>query len=233
MVRKSLGLALGLALAFAPVPQALAEQTLRLDGSVDSEVYSEVFLSANTYLIRDRDYDPAEPNRGLFTTWLYDPDARNLFQLRARYCLPYPMSSAIESARLVGFDLMDGDQVLLALERPLGAIPATPRTVRSGYYSPGQRYIDHVPVFTRFGVTYRTVWREGPPVYHPPIACLNGSAGFDLAPISNDLVKLPERTLKVRLRFDNGETSGWQLGGGTVRELKRLVAIRDSLASNK
>jgi hypothetical protein len=36
---------------------------------------------------------------------------------------------------------------------------------------------------------------------------------------------LPETTLQARLLFSNGITHNWQLGGGTVRELKKLPSF--------
>lgn len=229
---KYLGFSLLLSIPLSSVAPAFgSDNILKLDGNLDSDAYSQLFLSASTYVVKDKDFNPEEPNQGLFTNWLYDPQAPNLFQVRARYCLPYPGSANTESAALIGMDLYEGDQLLLSFDRPLGAVPTQRQIVRPASYIPGALIPVSVPVFTSRGVFFRTILREGLPIYRPPVSCLSGSAGFDLTPVAPQLAKLPEKTLKIRLRFDNGETSNWQLGGGTVRELKRLMTLRDDLAS--
>lgn len=218
-----------LALSILPLQAAkAADEVLTLDSSLDQGVYSRVFVVDSAYQLKDKDYVPNESYLGLFTNWFYDPQTNNVFQLRARYCLPYPGSADAATAQLIGLDLLDEGKVLVAIKNGLSTSPASVQVVRPAYYEMGS-YGPIGPTFIGRGYYRRSYYQQSVPIYRPAVSCVSGNASFDLAPIASTLATLPDRTLKIRLRFDNNETSSWQLGGETVRELKRLVGIREKI----
>jgi hypothetical protein len=205
-----------------------ADEVLTLDSSLDQGVYSRVFVVDSSYILKDKDYVPNASYLGLFTNWYYNPEARNPFQVRARYCLPYPASADATTARLVGIDLLDEGKVLVAIKAGLNATTANVQVIRPAYYEPGS-YRLVGPTFVGRGHYGRSYYQLSAPIYHPAISCVSGNASFDLNSVASTLATLPDKTLKVRLRFDNDETNNWQLGGDTVRELKKLVGIREKM----
>lgn len=218
-----------LALCLLPVTAANAtDEVLTLESSLDQGVYSRVFVVDSAYILKDKDYVPDESYLGLFTNWSYNPEARNPFQVRARYCLPYPGSADAATAQLVGLDLLDEGKVLVAIKGSLSATTADVQVVRPAYYEPGG-YGPFGPTFIGRGYYHRFFYQQSAPIYRPAVSCVNGNASFDLSPVASTLATLPDKTLKIRLRFDNDETSSWQLGSGTVRELKRLVSLREKI----
>ncbi|MBC7880747.1 MAG: hypothetical protein H7Y37_05380 [Anaerolineae bacterium] len=217
-----------LALCLLPATAANAtEEVLTLDSSLDQGVYSRVFVVNSAYMLKDKDYVPNESYLGLFTNWSYSPEANNPFQVRARYCLPYPGGADAATAQLVGLDLLDEGKVLVAMQGDLNATPANVQVIRPAYYEPGSYRLG--PTFIGRGFYQRSYYQQSAPVYHPALSCVSGNGSFDLSPVASTLATLPDKTLKIRLRFDNGETSNWQLGSGTVRELKKLVGIREKM----
>jgi hypothetical protein len=217
-----------LALCLLPATAAHAiDEVLTLDSSLDQGVYSRVFVVNSTYMIKDKDYVPNESYLGLFTNWSYNPEARHSLQVRARYCLPYPGSADAATAQLVGIDLLDEGKVLVAIKVGLNATSANVQVIRPAYYEPGNYRLG--PTFFGRGYYHRSYYQLSAPIYHPAIACVSGNASFDLSPVASTLATLPDKTLKMRLRFDNDETNNWQLGGDTVRELKKLVGIREKM----
>jgi hypothetical protein len=220
-----------LLLAFCLLPTTAANATdevLTLDSSLEQGVYSRVFVVNSSYMLKDKDYVPNEPYFGLFTNWSYNPEARNPFQVRARYCLPYPSSADAITARLVGIDLLDEGKVLVAIKAGLNATTANVQVIRPAYYEPGNYRLVGSSFFWR-GHYGRSYYQLSAPIYHPAISCVSGNANFDLSAVASTLATLPDKTLKLRLRFDNDETNNWQLGGGTVCELKKLVGIREKM----
>jgi hypothetical protein len=216
-----------LALCLMPATAAKAvDEVLTLDSSLDQGVYSRVFVVDSAYQLKDRDYDPNDSYLGLFTSWSYNPKGTNPFQVRARYCLAYPGSADASTAQLVGLDLLDEGKVLVAIKGALQATTADVQVVRPAYYDPGS-YGPIGPAF--FGRGYYRSFSQSAAVYRPAVSCVSGNGSFDLSPVASTLATLPDKTLKIRLRFDNDETSTWQLGSGTVRELKKLVGIREKM----
>ncbi len=240
-----------LAVVVLPVAASATEVPAveRLERVDNSDVYSKLYLSASAYVIKDKDFNPAQPKQGFFTTWLFDPSQKDLFQLQARYCVP---NSDIEAGgpTLKQVDLLDNNQVLVSVEQEVAATPAARQTIEPGYYSGGGYggfgggyggglYDGVYPRGYGLGRGYYGrgygygggYLRQSIPVYRPPVTCATGTTGFDLTPIADRLASLPDRTLKVRLHFSNGEVSSWQLGANTVREIKRLVNIRKNWVS--
>jgi hypothetical protein len=218
-----------LALCLIPATAAKAvDEVLTLDSSLDQGVYSRVFMVDSAYQLKDRDYDPNDSYLGLFTSWSYNPKATNSFQVRARYCLPYPGSADASTAQLVGIDLLDEGKVLVAIKGGLQATTANVQVVRPAYYDPGS--YGYGPIGSAFfGRGYYRGFQQSAAISRPAVSCVSGNGSFDLSPIASTLATLPDKTLKIRLRFDNEETSTWQLGSGTVRELKKLVGIREKM----
>jgi hypothetical protein len=216
-----------LALCLMPAIAVKAvDEVLTLDSSLDQGVYSRVFMVDSAYQLKDRDYDPNDSYLGLFTSWSYNPKSVNPFQVRARYCLPYPGNADASAAQLVGLDLLDEGKVLVAIKGGLNATTADVQVVRPAYYDPGS----YGPMGSAFfGRGYYRGFQQSAAVYRPAVSCVSGNGSFDLSPVASTLATLPDKTLKIRLRFDNDETSTWQLGGGTVRELKKLVGIREKV----
>ncbi|MBC7882965.1 MAG: hypothetical protein H7Y37_16865 [Anaerolineae bacterium] len=215
-----------LALCLLPAMSAKAvDEVLTLDSSLDQGVYSRIFMVDSVYQLKDRDYDPNDSYLGLFTNWSYNPQSTNAFQVRARYCLPYPGNADASTAQLVGLELLDTGKILVAIKAPLGTTSADVQVVRPAYYEPG----GYGAIGPFIGRGYYRSYSQSTAIYRPAVSCVTGNGSFDLSPIASTLATLPDKTLKIRLRFDNGETSTWQLGGGTVRELKRLASIREKI----
>jgi hypothetical protein len=226
-----------LALCLMPVTAAKAvDEVLTLDSSLDQGVYSRVFMVDSVYQLKDRDYDPNDSYLGMFTSWSYNPKANNPFQVRARYCLAYPGNADASAAQLVGIDLLDEGKVLVAIKGGLSATTADFQVVRPAYYDPGI-YSPGIygsgiygPIGSGFfGRGYYHAFPQSAAISRPAVSCVSGNGSFDLSPVASTLATLPDKTLKIRLRFDNDESSTWQLGGGTVRELKKLVGIREKM----
>jgi hypothetical protein len=217
-----------LALCLLPATAAHAiDEVLTLDSSLEQGVYSRVFVVDSSYILKDKDYVPNASYLGLFTNWSYNPESNNPFQVRARYCLPYPGSADAATAQLVGIDLLDEGKVLVAIQAGLNATNANVQVIRPAYYEPGGYRLG--PTFLGRGYYHRSYYQLSAPIYHPAISCVSGNASFDLSPVASTLATLPDKTLKIRLRFDNDETNNWQLGSDTVRELKKLVGIRGKM----
>jgi len=70
-----------------------------------------------------------------------------------------------------------------------------------------------------------------PPTSRPAVSCAAGSASFDLNPVREQLLQLPDTTLNVRLIFSTGEASTWRLGAGTVREVKKMLLLTKNAGS--
>ncbi|AGY59833.1 hypothetical protein [Gloeobacter kilaueensis] len=203
----------------------------------DNGAYSQLLASGTAYVIRDKDYNPQQPQSGFFTTWIYNARAAAPLQVRANFCVPEKSIADAPPAQLENIDLLDSGKLLVRIDKSLAATPANVRVVQPGYYTGGSRIGPVYDGFAYWGG--RPYWRSPywggyaydytPPLYHPPVSCATGSAAFDLQSEIPALTKLPEKTLAVRLQFSDGETSNWHLGADTVRELKRLIAIRTQL----
>ncbi|AGY58777.1 hypothetical protein [Gloeobacter kilaueensis] len=211
---------------------ASGESNLVLNGgnSENDDTYSKLYLSSSAYVIKDKDYSPEQPRFGLFTTWFFDPLQDDRFAVRARYCVPTGNIDG-EQASLERLELLDDGKVLVALQESNSSLPARREIVQAAYYSEGYRQPVYRYALTKFGlVPVLAGYSSGPPIFHQAVSCASGTSGFDLGGVADALAALPDKTLKVQLHFSNGDVSGWQLGSGTVRELKRLVALRRELA---
>jgi len=226
MSRSSVGtLAVGvLALAAAAAPawsQKIEENLTATEAAVAvrNAPYSQTFRVGSTYLVKDRDYNPAEPKIQFSSLWVDEPSRRAL-EVAVRYCVPDD-DIAFENAALTELVLLDGNRPLTRLTKLVAAQPAQQKLVRPPRYYP--------PVVVGpYGYGPYGFWGgyvASPGSYFPAVDCSAGASRFDLSGVRASLARLPNRTLKVKLLFDNGAVQNWQLGSGTVQALKRLPSI--------
>jgi len=199
-------------------PQALAE--------IREAPFSELFDIGESvaFAVKDQDYNAAQPDIGFFSLW-GDVPARDALGVAVKYCFE-DLSLAAAEAELVEMKLLDGDTELVTIDQVRASqaayrnqvqAPRQSNVYTSFYYDPWYDPFYYSPF--RIGVT------TAAPTYIPGVDCSTGTTLFDLTPVQAELAALPEQTLQVRLLFSNGSTEYWELGGGTVRELKRLPTI--------
>lgn len=188
--------------------------------------FSELFTVADGegYAVKDQDYLSSEPYMGFFSLWANVPD-QDLLGVAVRYCFE-DTDLAQANAELVQMTLSDGDTPLVTIDQVVKTEAAELNEIRpprqtnvttSFYYDPFYDPFYYSPF--SFGVSY------APSTYIPGVECSEGSALFNLAPVQAELVNLPDKTLQVRLLFSNGATEYWQLGKGTVSEMKNLPSL--------
>lgn len=215
---------------FAQNDNTDSEFTVEILPSVLAEIreapFSTLFTVADGegYAVKDRDYAASEPYIGFFSLWANVPED-DLLGVAMRYCFE-DTSLARANAQLVQMTLYDGDTELVTIDQVVKTEPAELNEIRpprhsnvttSLYYDPFYDPFYYSPF--SFGVAY------APSTYIPGVECSEGSAIFNLKPVQAEIVSLPEKTLRVRLLFSNGATEYWRLGGGTVRELKKLPSL--------
>jgi hypothetical protein len=236
---------LGIAIATASITVGVCSLTAVLPGVAQDETpeftvdvlpsvlaeireapFSELFTVADGkgYAVKDQDYLASEPYMGFFSLWANVPEDA-LFGVAVRYCFE-ETELARADAELVQMTLAEGDTTLVTIDTVVSTEPAALNEIRPPrqsnvstqfYYDPFYDPFYYSPF--SFGVSY------SPSTYIPGVECSEGSAIFDLDPVRTELATLPDETLQVRLLFSNGATEYWQLGGGTVRELKNLPAL--------
>jgi hypothetical protein len=188
--------------------------------------FSELFTVADGkgYAVKDQDYLASEPYMGFFSLWANVPD-RDILGVAVRYCFE-DTALAQADAELVQMTLSEGETPLVTIDTLIKTEPAELNEIRppqqtnvstSFYYDPFYDPFYYSPF--SFGVSY------SPSTYIPGVECSEGSAIFDLTPVQAAIATLPDTTLQVRLLFSNGATEYWQLGGGTVSELKNLPSL--------
>lgn len=217
--------------AMATLAQSTSEIIQQIPPSVLAEIregpFSRTFPLADgaAYAIKDKDYQPSQPEMGVFTLWADVPDRERL-QMVMKYCVPNT-AIARAAATLTAVTLMDGDTELVVIDAVIDATPSNLNEVQpervsnvstSFYYDPFYTPYYYSPF--SFGLSY------SPPVYVPAVDCSGGLARFDLLPVQDALAQLPNQTLRLRLLFSDGNTEYWNLGGGTVSALKELPTIR-------
>ncbi|MGF1458446.1 MAG: hypothetical protein ACFBSG_05405 [Leptolyngbyaceae cyanobacterium] len=199
-------------------PAALAE--------IREAPFSELFIIGDNaaYAVKDQDYNPAEPDLGLFTLWGNVP-ARDALGVAVKYCFEDTQLAAA-GAELVEMQLMDGDATLATIDEVVTSRASYLNEIRPPRVSNVSSSFYFDPFYDPFYYSPFSVgFSYAPPSYIPGVECSTGTVLFDLTPVQAEIAALPEQTLKVRLLFNNGQTEFWQLGGQTVRELKRLPTI--------
>lgn len=228
------GLSLADPIAWFSKAQAQPNTASEMNISIPPEVlatiregpFSQVFPLADgqAYVVKDKDYNPAEPNIGVFSLWADVPVWERL-QLVIKYCVP-DTSLANASASLVNLTLMDGEVSLVTIDELIEASDAQLNEIRPPRTSNVQTSLYFDPFY---GPYYYSPFRLGvsysPSTYVPAVDCSGGLARFDLKPVIDEIAQLPDQTLRMRLLFSDGSTEYWRLGNGTVSAIKQLPSV--------
>jgi hypothetical protein len=186
--------------------------------------FSQLFRVGPAYVVKDKDYNPSEPQIRFASLWI-DVPSRKALEVAVGYCVP-ETDIATENAALTEMVLLDADRPLVHITRLLAARDAQQKVVRQPRYVPPTVV---GPLGYGFGRPYG-FWGGGyvadPGTFLPAVECSAGSSRFDLTPVRRVLARLSARTLKVQLLFNNGAVQNWQLGAGTVAALKQLPSLR-------
>lgn len=178
--------------------------------------------SATAYAVKDKDYNSKQPAIGFFSLWGEVPDQQRL-EAYVLYCLPN-QGIATSGTHLTEIVLLENGKELVRINQILGARAAQEREVQPGQYIPGTFFAD--PFYIGFWDPFAPGIGYVAPVYIQPVACSAGGTRFDLSPVKQQIARLPNQTLDVKLMFSNGMTDTWKLGGGTVKAIKGLPTIQ-------
>ncbi|BAC90538.1 hypothetical protein [Gloeobacter violaceus] len=212
-----LAVAVGTALSMPLAASAQEQSAAAAAAAVRKAPFSKVFTVGKAAFVKDKDYNPSEPNIQFFSLWI-DAPAQKAFEVAVRYCVPEQDVSG-DQAFLAEMVLLDGSRPLVRISRVLDTQRAREKQARPARYNPP------VVVGGLYGGFYGG-YVVDPGSYFPEIKCSAGSTRFDLAALKKQIAGLPNRTLKVQLLFSNGVEQGWQLGGATVQALKQLPGIK-------
>jgi hypothetical protein len=177
--------------------------------------FSKVFTVNNASAVKDQDYKPSDNKISVQSLWADLPD-QNRFLAVFKYCVPN-LDIAGAGTSLAAVILSQNGQELVKIDQVEQAEPARNSQVRAatGTYQP---FYDSY-FWNPFGYGYIA------PTYFPAVDCSSGGATFNLMPVQAALAQLPNQTLDMQLLFENGMTSDWKLGGGTVEALKQLPIL--------
>lgn len=191
--------------------------------------FSKIFTVNRAYVVKDKDFDSGNPKIQLFSLWTNIPN-RNRLQVSVRYCFP-TQDIADSNAYLAEMVLMEDDKPLVTINKSINATTAQLRTVEPGEYVQSLDYPFGGPFYDGFWGPFGWGFNNTE-TYIPPVDCSAGNSQFDLTPVQDAIARLPNKTLKVKLIFNNGLTQYWHLGKGTVTELKKFPTIRQILANS-
>jgi hypothetical protein len=191
--------------------------------------FSKLFTVGPAYAVKDRDYQGSQSQIGFFSLWADIPD-RNLLQVAVQYCLS-DREIASSYAHLAEIILMDGDRQLVTIDKAINERVAEVKTVQPEQYVPGTFFASNTfydpfwdPLWNSYGYATAT--------YIPPVECSFGRSRFDLMPVKEAIAQLPDKTLNVKLLFNNGITQEWRLGRKTVEIIKEFPTIRQSTTNS-
>jgi hypothetical protein len=223
--------------AIAQMPSPLIAQVTdiesRISPSVLAEIreapFSEVFTVADgtAFGVKDRDYNPSNPQVGVFSLWADIPQESRL-EVVVKYCV-LNLDIARNNSSLVQISLLSGDDTQLIIDQVLESGTAETSEVRppqtvNGVSSSAYYYDPFFnPYFTSpyaIGITY------SPPITLSGVDCSAGATRFDLAPVRAALQALPTETLRMELLFSDGNIERWNLGSGTVGAVKSLPSLQ-------
>ncbi|MBC8123006.1 MAG: hypothetical protein H7Y22_14350 [Gemmatimonadaceae bacterium] len=201
--------------------RAVAQTPAEAAAAVRSGPFSQLFNVGSVYVVKDKDFDPAEPKIRFGSVWIDHPN-QGALEVAVRYCVP-EADIAQEGASLAEMTLLDNQNPLVKITKVVSTSSASETQVRAPQYTP--------PVVIAPYITpYTGLWGGGyvadPGSYTPAIDCSAGATRFDLAPVISKIASLPNRTLQVQLLFSNGSVQNWQLGSKTVQALKSLPEIK-------
>ena len=228
------GLAAALRIAPSYAQDNIQERILPLSPSVLAAIweapFSELFTvetadNATAYGVKDKDYDPGEPEIGFFSLWGDVPD-RDRLQVAVKYCFPN-RDIARSNAYLAEIILLDGADPLVTIDQELALTRAQMSEIQPAQYV--RTYYGASHFYDPFWNPYYLSPSSLPATYIPAIECSLGGARFDLMPVKDAIARFPNKRLKVKLIFSNGLVENWHLGRGTVKALKELPTIRQAL----
>ncbi len=211
--------------------EAVREAVLPADPAVLAAIREAPFsqpFSVNTpkagkaSAIKDRDFKSGG-NIGVFSLW-FDAPTVDLLQVALLYCLP-GNKIANSRAHLVAVELMDKGQTLVKIDQPAVSTNSISYEVTPAQYVPTPFFTPGAFSGSFWGpYSYSTPYLSS--TYYPGVDCSLGGSRLDLKPVKSQLAKLPNKTLKMRLLFNNGMTSDWRLGRKTVATLKQASSIK-------
>jgi hypothetical protein len=180
--------------------------------------FSQVFTVGNAYAVKDSDFTGSNKTIGVHSLWADLPNQNKLVVV-VKYCLP-DLNIAGAGTPLAVLTLSRNGQVLAKIDQVVQASSTVNSEISPATYSAAsyQPFYDSY-FWSPFGYGYSA------PVYYPPVDCSSGGAIFNLMPVRAALAQLPNQTLDFQLLFQNGMTSNWRLGRGTVQALKQLPTI--------
>ncbi|EDX86571.1 hypothetical protein S7335_4276 [Synechococcus sp. PCC 7335] len=211
--------------------EVLDEPPAEILEAIREAPFSEVFTLSIPdrglgYAVKDRDYDPKHKRVGLYTLW-GDIPSSNVLQVSMFYCF---RNQAIANAQLEKITLLDGDQVLVTIDQKIVATQAQAVEVAPAYYETTTLLADPFSspywgggYYGSLGTPFPTTTVES--IYVPAENCSVGGSRFDLTPVQAEIAQLPNKTLDVRMDFDNGSVETWRLGRGTVEEIKTFPSF--------
>jgi hypothetical protein len=222
------------------MPQLVrAEDKIVTATSIQKAPYREVFYTGSVYAVRDHDYKLSEPRIGVSTLWSKNP-ANGSLSLGVRYCVPDADDTLANStASLTKVLLLDHNQPLMTIDRPIKVTPSYQRVVRDpntaselGFWEPFSFWNND----DFWGGVDEPFWNNGfswnNTAPRPDVTCSAGSSRFSIAPLTDTIAQLPSQTLQMKLIFSNGASSQWKVEKKTVQALKTLLSIRQTSQNN-
>lgn len=178
--------------------------------------------AATAYAVKDKDYKSKQGSVGVFTLWGEIPEQQRL-ETYVLYCLPNDKIASSDT-HLVEVVLLDDNKELVKIDQILGVTSSQVHEIQPAQYIPTTFFADpfYVPFWNPFGPSISYV----APSYIPAVQCSAGGTRFDLNPIKEQIARLPNKTLAMKLIFKNGMTSTWRLGEGTIKATKELPSLR-------
>lgn len=173
--------------------------------------------------IKDRDFKAGNKSIGAYSLWFDAPQA-NLLQVALLYCLP-DNKFARARAHVVAIELIDNGQTLAKIDQPAISTDSTLYEVTPAQYVPTTFFAPtsfYDPFWNPFSIS--TPYLSS--TYVPGVECSLAGSRLDLQPVKAAIAALPNKTLTMRLLFNNGMTSDWRLGGGTVAALKQFPSLK-------
>ncbi|MEN8446135.1 MAG: hypothetical protein ABG776_14105 [Cyanobacteria bacterium J06555_13] len=209
----------------APPPEILA--------TIREAPFSEVFTieipdGEPGYAIKDKDFNPRYKGVGLYTLWGDVPEL-DILHVSVFYCF---RNRALANAQLEKITLFDGDTELVTIDQKIVTTQAQDVEVTPERYETTTFFSDpfNSPYWGGgyYGGNRRSRFptRTIESVYVPAENCSVGGSRFDLLPVRDAIAQLPNKTLGVRMLFNNGRVENWRLGGGTVEKMKSFPSLQ-------
>jgi hypothetical protein len=186
--------------------------------------FSELFTVGSAQAVKDRDYKASQSEIGFFSLWADIPE-RDFLQVAVQYCLT-DRKIADSNAYLAEIILMDGDRELVTIDKAIKERVAQSKTVESGEYVPTTFLVTN-PYYDSFWAPSWNSYGYATASYIPPVECSFGRSRFDLTPVKEAIAQLPNKTLDVKLLFNNGMSEKWRLGSKTVEVLMEFPTIEN------